>query len=72
MIEKSDKGWFQIVSIDEGTEEFDRQYWASRTPEERLAAAWEMTVLAQKFRGGTEDELDRTQFRIHPIGEPDA
>jgi len=69
MIEKSEKGWIQVVPIDQGTAEFDAEFWASRSPEERLSAVWEMVVLAHELKGGTEDELrlDRSHFDIQPI-----
>ena len=71
MIEKTDKGWFQVVPVDEGSEEFDREFWASRSPEERIAAVWAMTVVARKPKGWTENELrlDRTHFSFQPAGD---
>ena len=71
MIEKSEKGWYQVVPIDEGTTKFDLEFWASRSLEEIWTAAWEMAVLAHKTRGGTENELqlNRPHFVIQPIGD---
>ena len=70
MIEKTEKGWYQVVPIDQGTDAFDREFWASQTAEERLAVVWKMTLIAHKLKGGTEHELrlDRTHFNIQPIG----
>lgn len=69
MIEKTEKGWYQVVPIDVGTVQFDLEYWASRSLEEKWTAAWEMVVLAHLSKGGTEAELqlDRTHFSIQPI-----
>ncbi|MBI1335324.1 MAG: hypothetical protein GC165_20875 [Armatimonadetes bacterium] len=69
MIHKTEKGWYQICSADEGTVEFDLEYQASRSPEERMTAAWELVVLAHSAKGGTEDELrlDRSQYRTQSI-----
>ncbi|MBS1701628.1 MAG: hypothetical protein JST12_08200 [Armatimonadetes bacterium] len=69
MIHKTEKGWYQICSADEGTVEFDLEYWASRPLEEKSAAAWELVVLAHLAKGGTEDELrlDRSQYRSQSI-----
>ncbi len=69
MIHKTDKGWYQICSIEEGTVEFDLRYWASRSLEEKWAAAWDLVVLAHVTKGGNVDELrlDRSSYRIQPI-----
>jgi hypothetical protein len=44
------------------TGKFDRDYWLSRTPEERGQAVWNLTVLAWEAQGIdiTELRLDRT------------
>lgn len=69
MIHKTEKGWYQICSADEGTAEFDLQYWASRPLEEKWSAAWELVVLAHMTKGGSVDELrlDRSYYCIQPI-----
>ncbi|MBS1726308.1 MAG: hypothetical protein JST51_06265 [Armatimonadetes bacterium] len=69
MIHKTEKGWYQICSADEGTARFDAEYWASRSPEERMTAAWQLVALAHLANGGTEDELrlDRSQYHIQSI-----
>lgn len=58
-----------VQPIEEGTEEFDIEFWQSQGPEAIMQAAWEMAVFAHKLKGGTEDELRlrRTPITVQPI-----
>lgn len=69
MIVKTEKGWYQVGSIDDGTDEFDAAYWASRSPEEKWSAVWEMAILAHEMKGGKENELElkRPHYVVQPI-----
>ncbi len=48
--------------LQDPTEKLDRDYWMSRTPEERGLSVWNLTVLAWEAQGIdiTELRLDRT------------
>lgn len=58
-----------VQPIEEGTEEFDLEFWQAQGPEAIFRAAWEMAVFAHKMKGGTEDELRlrRTPVVVQPI-----
>ncbi len=55
---------FQERLIRRGQDEaaFDREFWAAAGPEARFAAAWEMVVEAELFKGrhASESRLQRT------------
>ena len=42
---------------DEMDRSFDLAYWRSRSPTERMAAVWEMTVFHHKLKQRDPDEL---------------
>jgi hypothetical protein len=54
----------EILNVSEGTESFDREFWAAQSGEARLMAGWELAKLAHFTKGGTEDEL---RLRRTPI-----
>ncbi|MEI7575665.1 MAG: hypothetical protein WCK51_02145 [Armatimonadota bacterium] len=58
-----------VQPIEDGTEDFDLEFWQAQGPAAIFAAAWEMAVLAHKMKGGTEDELRlrRTPVVVQPI-----
>lgn len=39
------------------TSEFDRQFWAAMSSEDRLEAGWQLAVQAHLHRGGRKSEL---------------
>ena len=69
MIEKTDKGWFQIVPIDEGTEEFDREFFSSLTTDQKWANIEHSALFMHLLKGGAREDFvfDKARFVDHPI-----
>jgi hypothetical protein len=69
VIEKTEKGWFQIVPIDQGTEEFDREFFTSLTTKQKWANIQHSVVFMHLLKGGTLEDLvfDKSHYLDHPI-----
>ena len=52
----------RLIRRDEDRGDFDRRFWQSQSVEERFAAAWDMVVEAELFRGNhaVESRLQRS------------
>ncbi len=57
-----DRSAFQIQSFKQASQQ--RAYWLSKTPEERMAAAWYLICVAYNLDYQSENKLDRTVFHI--------
>ncbi len=55
-----DKSIFSIKTFDEATS--NRSYWMSKSPAERLSAAWYLICCAYNLDPNKEHRLDRTLF----------
>lgn len=57
-----DRTAFAIQSFEESAHQ--RQYWLTRTPQERLAAAWYLICAAYNLDVSQPQRLDRTVFSM--------
>ena len=60
----------RLIRRDEDRGDFDRRFWQSQSVEERFAAAWDMVVEAELFRGNhaVESRLQRSVQTIQRRG----
>ncbi|MBU0714444.1 MAG: hypothetical protein KJ964_03675 [Verrucomicrobia bacterium] len=58
----------RLIRRDEDRGDFDRRFWQSQSVEERFAAAWDMVVEAELFRGNHAVE-SRLQRSVEIIGK---
>ena len=57
-----DRTAFGIATFEEASN--TRAYWLSKTPAERLAAAWQLTCRAYGLDPNVQHRLDRTVFSM--------
>jgi hypothetical protein len=62
-----DRTAFKIQTFEEADNQ--RAYWMSKTPKERLAAAWYLICAAYGLDYEAENRMDRTYFRIRKRDE---
>jgi len=60
------QGMARVVNLHEDDGTFDREFWQTVPPHERLALVWDMVVETQVWRGtdGSEPRLQRSVCRI--------
>ena len=60
----------RLIRQDEDRDNFDRRFWQSQSVAERFAAAWDMVVEAELFRGNqaVESRLQRSVQTIQRRG----
>ena len=66
LVERRRQGTSRVVSLHQDTGDFDRTFWASIPPEERMAAVWEMVLefLAWRHPDEGEPRLQRSICRV--------
>ncbi len=62
-----DRTAFKIQTFEEASNQ--REYWLSKTPKERLEAAWYLICAAYNLDYRAENRLDRTYFQIRKRDE---
>ncbi len=65
-----DRTAFKIQSFEEAAD--TKEYWLSKTPDERLAAAWYLTCCAYGIDYDNPPRLDRTVFSMRKNGEEEG
>jgi hypothetical protein len=61
-IPRLDRTAFSMQSFEQATNR--RAYWLSKTPQERLAAAWYLICCAYNLDYQAENQIDRTCFEM--------
>ncbi len=57
-----DRSAFSVQTFSQATHQ--REYWLSKTPQERISAAWYLICVAYNLDYKAENKLDRTYFRM--------
>ncbi len=63
---KLDRNYFRINSFKEADN--NREYWLSKTPNERFAAAWYLISCAWNFDINNPPRMDRSVFSMRKHG----
>lgn len=60
------QGMTRVTSLHKDDGDFDREFWQTVPPHERLALVWDMVVEMQAWRGndGSEPRLQRSICRV--------
>jgi hypothetical protein len=61
-IPRLDRTTFSMQSFEQATKQ--RAYWLSKTPKERLAAAWYLICCAYNLDYQAENQIDKTYFEM--------
>ena len=68
--EERSRGMARIVGLHEDDGAFDRTFWQTVSPQERLELVWDMVIESRAWRGldGSEPRLQRSVCRLERRG----